>query len=108
MMDLMMTHNIHLLSLTFINKEIKNVNEETKYLGVILDSSLAFTNHFKKMCHVLEYIANFCHLRNSMSVEAAKTYLNAMILLYVQHYISCRSQASELLSTQLDHFMVKH
>ena len=71
---------------------IKNV-DEFKYLGVILDSTLTFKKHIKNMCHILKYnIANFRHIRNSLTTEAAKTYLNAMILSYIQHCISYWSQ----------------
>ncbi len=62
---------------------IKNA-EEFKYPRVILDSFLTFKKHIQKTCLVLKYkIANFWHIRKSLSTEAAKSYLNAMIL---SHY----------------------
>ena len=73
---------------------IKNVNE-FKYLGVTLDSTLTFKSHIKKMSQKLKYnLLNFKHIRNSLTVEASKTYFNAMILAYCHYCMSCWSQAS--------------
>ena len=72
---------------------IKNVNE-FKYLGVILDITLTFKSHIKKMSHIYN-LSNFRHIRNSLTVEASKTYFNAMILSYYHYCILCWSQASK-------------
>lgn len=79
----------------YVNGEIiKNVNE-FKYLGVILDPTLTFKSHVKKMSHTLKYnLSNFRNIRNSLTVEASKTYFNAMVLSYYNYCISCWSQAS--------------
>ncbi len=74
---------------------IKNV-DHFKYLGVSVDPTLSFKKHIKKMCHVLKYnTANFCLIRNSLTTEAAKIYLNAMILSYIQYCVTCWSQANK-------------
>lgn len=40
------------------------------------------------MCHVLKNnIADFRHIRNSLTIEASKSYLNAMILSYFHYCI---------------------
>uniref|UniRef100_A0A3Q3LKN7 Reverse transcriptase domain-containing protein n=1 Tax=Labrus bergylta TaxID=56723 RepID=A0A3Q3LKN7_9LABR len=74
---------------------IKKV-DEFKYLGVTLDHNLTFKSHIKKMCHKVKYnIANFRHIRNSLTVEASKMYLNAMIFSCFHYCISCWSQANK-------------
>ena len=46
-----------------------------KYLGIILDSNLAFKQHVKKVSRITNFaLKNFRHLRNHMSTEAAKRY----------------------------------
>ena len=81
----------------FVNGHRINNVDEFKYLGVILDSTLTFRKHIKKMCNTLRYhLANFRFIRNALSTVAAKAYLHAMILSPILYCISSWSQASRM------------
>ena len=55
--------------------------EQFKYLGVTLDPTLSFKGHVKKLSNTLKHnLANFRYIRNSLTIEASSTYLNAMII----------------------------
>lgn len=52
------------------------------------------------MCNTLKYnVANFRYIRNALSIEAAKSYLNAMIL---SHTLYCISSWSQVIKTALN------
>lgn len=73
---------------------ISNVSE-FKYLGRTLDSSLSFKKHVKKMSNTLKYnLATFRNIRNSLTLEAAKCFLNTIIIPYFTYCISSWSQAN--------------
>ena len=58
-----------------------------KYLGIIIDSTLSFKAHIKKVCHRVKFsLANFRYIRNTLSTTAAKLYMDAMI---VSHLTYC-------------------
>lgn len=76
-------------------QNIKNVHE-FKYLGVTLDLTLNFKKHVKKLANSLKYnIANYRHIRNSLTTEASSTYLNAMILSHLSYCMTSWSQAGK-------------
>ena len=65
-------------------------------MGITLDSTLTFKKHIKKTQNTLKYnIANFRHIRNSLTTQAAKTYLHAVILPYILYCVSSWSQADK-------------
>lgn len=67
-----------------------------KYLGLMLDRFLDFKKHVKKITKTLEFnLATFKSIRNSLSLEAAKSFLNAMILSHLSYCITSWSQANK-------------
>jgi len=60
---------------------------EVKYLGIIIDSNLTFKTHIKKVSQRIRFcLVNFKYIRNTMTFNAAKLYVNAMIM---SHLIYC-------------------
>lgn len=60
-----------------------------KYLGVILDPTLTFKNQVKKVVNSVKFnLLNFKHIRNSMSVNAARTFLHAMIFSHFEYCLT--------------------
>ena len=60
-----------------------------KYLGVILDPTLSFKNQVKKVVSTVKFnLQNFKHIRNSMSVNAARTFLHAMIFSHFEYCLT--------------------
>uniref|UniRef100_A0A3P9HG26 ribonuclease H n=1 Tax=Oryzias latipes TaxID=8090 RepID=A0A3P9HG26_ORYLA len=54
---------------------------EYKYLGITIDTQLTFKSHIKKVVNSIKFnLSNFRHLRNNLTLEAAKLYYNAMIV----------------------------
>jgi len=81
-----------------MDKKLKNGNE-TKYLGLVLDSNLGFNSHIKKLSNKLKFnLMNYKHIRNSLSTEASNTFLNTMI---VSHLLYCMSSWSQACKTSL-------
>lgn len=80
----------------YVNGEqIQNVTD-FKYLGVTLDPTLSFKKHVKQMCQSLKFnIATFKCIRNSLTLEAAKLFFNAMIMSRFYYCITCWSQANK-------------
>uniref|UniRef100_A0A3B3CCL8 Reverse transcriptase domain-containing protein n=1 Tax=Oryzias melastigma TaxID=30732 RepID=A0A3B3CCL8_ORYME len=80
----------------YINKcQIKTV-DEFKYLGVILDTNFSFKKHVKKVSNTIKYsLSVFRNIRNKLTHDSAKVYLDAMILSHIGYCISCWSQACE-------------
>uniref|UniRef100_A0A8C6V2B9 Reverse transcriptase domain-containing protein n=1 Tax=Neogobius melanostomus TaxID=47308 RepID=A0A8C6V2B9_9GOBI len=81
--------------ITVKGEKIENVNE-FRYLGIFLDSRLSFKKHIKKVCHTIKYnLFTFKSIRNSLTIQGAKTYFNAMILPHLLYGVSCWSQANK-------------
>lgn len=81
---------------------IKHV-DKFKYLGVILDSTLSFKGHVKKLCNKLKFnLVNFRYIRNSLTTEASSTYLNAMIIPHFLYCITSWSQACKTVIKPLE------
>jgi len=80
----------------YANQSEIKVVKEFKYLGLVLDSTFTFKKHKKKICRTLQYsLSGFRHIRNALTHDAAKTYLEAMIIPHINYCISCWPQASE-------------
>ena len=80
----------------FIKAEKIDIVTDFKYLGVTLDPNLNFKKHVKKMVKTIKYnLANFRHIRNCLSLDAAKIFMHAMILSHMSYCITCWGQAGE-------------
>ena len=70
----------------FISDQRIKIVKEYKYLGILIDNQLTFKKHVKKICKNLKFtLANFRHLRNHMSTEAAKMYMFSLILSHINY-----------------------
>ena len=66
-------------------QRIQTVNEY-KYLGIMLDSNLTFKHHVKKVSNILKFtLANFRHLRNHMTTEAATMFMFSLIISHINY-----------------------
>lgn len=82
-------------NITVNGERIQNV-KEYRYLGIMLDPHLTFKKHVKQMCHSIKYnIKTFKCIRNSLTLEAALTYFNSMIMSRFYYCITCWSQANK-------------
>lgn len=90
------TNNIKEMPSIYVNGEaLKNVTE-IKYLGLYVDQTLTFKKHIKKVTNTITYnISSLKHMRNSLTVEAAFTYFNAMIIPHFTYCLTSWSQAKE-------------
>lgn len=65
----------------------------------MIDSNLTFKSQVKKVCNRVKHsLPNFRYIRNCMSLEAAKMFMNAMIM---SHIIYCLTTWSQTSSTTL-------
>lgn len=70
----------------FLGGEELELVTQFKYLGVILDSSLTFKNHVKKVSNTIKFnLQNFKQIRPFMTFDAAKAYLHCMILSHIEY-----------------------
>lgn len=70
----------------FLRGEELELVEEFKYLCVILDSSLTFKNHIKKISNTIKFnLQNFIQIRASLTVTVARTFLHAMIFSHIEY-----------------------
>lgn len=87
--------NIPDVNICIKGEQIETVTE-FKYLGVLLNSNLSFKKHIKKMAKTVKYnLANFRQIRSSLSTEAAKIFLHALIFSHISYCITCWGQASQ-------------
>lgn len=78
-----------------IKKEVIEVVNEVKYLGIILDNNLKFDNHVKYICKKVKPNINcFRFIRRDLSCHTAKLYMHAMIFSHLSYCITSWSQAS--------------
>ena len=72
-----------------VNDEPIQTVTETKYLGLIIDSHLNFEKHVKTLSHKLMRTLNtFKQIRDSLSLDAAKTFYKALIISRVTYCIT--------------------
>lgn len=78
-----------------VNNSPIKVVEEFKYLGLILDPTFSFKKHIKKVSNTVKYsLSIFRHIRDTLTQDAAKIYLDAMIFSHINYCISSWSQTS--------------
>lgn len=79
----------------FVSGERLQVVTEFKYLGVILDSKLSFNSHAKMVSNRIKFaLSNFRHIRQQMSVQAAKMYMYSMIFSHLTYCLTVWSHAN--------------
>ena len=79
-----------------IRHESIDIVTEFKYLGVTLDTNLNFKKHVKNMTKTIKYnLANFRHIRSSLPMDVAKTFLHGLIFSHISYCITCWGQANE-------------
>ena len=72
------------------------VVSEFKYLGLLIDSQLSFKSHVKKEGHRVKFnLSNFRFIRNSMTTDAAKIYMHAMIMSHFTYCLTSFAQANK-------------
>ena len=70
----------------FLRGEELELVKEFKYLGVILDSTLSFKNHVKKISKTIKFnLLNFKQIRPSLTVNAARMFMHAMIFSHIEY-----------------------
>ena len=70
----------------FLGGEELELVSEFKYLGVTLDPTLTFKKHIKKVSNTINYnLQNFKQIRPFLTVSAAKSYLQCMILSHIEY-----------------------
>ena len=79
----------------FFRGEKVGIVKKYKYLGIIIDSTLSFKDHVKKVSNNLRFtLSNFRHLRNHMSTQAARVYLFSLILSHINYCLPTWSIAN--------------
>lgn len=67
----------------FLKEELQIVNE-FKYLGIVLDPTLSFKNHVKRLSKTVKFnLSNY--IRPSLSCNAARMFLHSIILSYIEY-----------------------
>ena len=70
----------------FLGGEELELVPEFKYLGVMLDPTLTFKKHVKKVSNTIKFnLQNFKQIRPFLTLSAAKSYLQCMILSHVEY-----------------------
>lgn len=81
-------------SSVFLNGMELELVSEFKYLGVVLDRTFCFKSHVKKVAQVVKFnLQNFRHIRNNLTVGAAKIYFFAMIISHFDYCLTTWSLA---------------
>ena len=71
-----------------------DVVSEFKYLGVVLDPTLCFKSHVKKVAQVVKFnLQNFRHFRNNLTMDVAETYSYSMIISHFDYCLTTWSLA---------------
>ena len=70
----------------FLGGEELELVSEFKYLRVILDSTLTFKKHVKKVTNTIKFnLQHFKQIRPFLTVGAARSYLHCMILSHIEY-----------------------
>jgi len=85
----------------FVKGTELDVVTKFKYLGVALDSTLTFKSLVKKGVSYIKFnLLNFRHIRNSLTENAARTFLHSMIF---AHLVYCLTSWSLTCTATLNH-----
>lgn len=72
-----------------------DIVSEVKYLGIVIDSNLTFKKHIKKVSQRVRFsLANFKYIRNTMTFNAAKLYVNAMVMTHLTYCLTSWGQTN--------------
>lgn len=72
------------------------VVSEYKYLGITIDSNLTFKTQVNKVCNKVKFnISNFRFIRSQLSLQAAKMFMNSMVLSHITYCLTTWSQANK-------------
>ena len=72
-----------------------DIVSEVKYLGITIDSNLTFKKHIKKVSQRIRFsLANFKYIRNTLTLKAAKLYMNAMIMSHITYCLTSWGQTN--------------
>lgn len=78
----------------FLNGVEPDLVSEFKYLGVVLDPTFCFKSQVKKESQVVKFnLQNFQHIRNDLTIGAAKTYFYLMIISHFDYCLTTWSLA---------------
>ena len=78
-----------------ISGEHINIVPQVKYLGIIIDSNLTFKTQVKKVTQRVKFsLANFKYIRNTMTLNSAKLYMNAMIMSHLTYCLTSWGQTN--------------
>ncbi len=81
--------------ITLLGEKIQIVNKH-KYLGILIDQQLSFKSHVKTVCRKIKFsLSNFRFIRNSMTMDAAKFYINAMIVSHLTYCLTSVAQGNK-------------
>lgn len=80
----------------YVSGQSLQIVTQYKYLGLKIDSQLTFKAHIESISKKVKMnLATFRVIRNDMSTDAAKMFLNSMIFSHFNYCISSWSQASQ-------------
>ena len=64
-----------------------------KYLGIIINSNLAFKAHIKKVYNRIKFsLANFKYISNALTFNTAKLFMDAMIMSHLSYCLTSWGQ----------------
>ncbi len=87
----------------FLGNEELELVKQFKYLGVILDPTLTFKAHIKKVSNTIKFnLQNFKQIRPFLTTGAAKAYLHCMILSHVNYCFSSWSFTGVTILTPIE------
>uniref|UniRef100_A0A8C6SXY0 Reverse transcriptase domain-containing protein n=1 Tax=Neogobius melanostomus TaxID=47308 RepID=A0A8C6SXY0_9GOBI len=93
------TTNLHV----FLRDVELELVQEFKYLGVVLDSTLTFKSHVTKICKTIKFsLHNFRYIRSSMTLQAARMFLHAMVFSHIEYCFTNWSLTNETTFRQIE------
>lgn len=92
-----------------VAEKILSVVRAFRYLGIIIDSQLTFKTQVKKVVNRIKFNfkSNFRHIRNNLTTEASKLYINAIIFSHWNFCLPVGLRQDGPHYDQLKHFMYR-